>query len=451
MVDELAALRFVVIMLTTRSLALPSNLRCEFVSVPPLTLDAAREAFMATYRSIIDPKTLDYLLTELDCHPLSINLLAQAARQNQWSEKDLMDAWKREKTRVLATHNSSEGVAGKDQSLAVSTNMSLNSPAFAAVSPKAYDFLQIVAFLPEGADVRTLEQLMPTVLNPRSVVDGLCRLSLTYRKGDFVTMLAPIRMHMLSDERAPTVSQFPLLKDVRGFYVDRLRRSDPTLQRPHEGDKPHPLRLDGTWIRTEDINVERLLAYDVDDTTDTKQKEAVARLCVSFLRILSMFKPRATVLEEKIKAISSPRPRRFFCITLPTVTNRLLFTRSWGLFFLGRLVGGVVTEIFMGQLAGKVAAEAKKALSMYEASYKGFEALNARWGMLLCLDNQRSVHMMLGDFVRAEKLTTDALKIARSARDPIQQGRLSLILAMLSVFMGRPTAGAPRRNRTKAA
>ncbi len=110
MIDDLGALSSVVILLTTRSLALPPNLRCESVAVPPLTLGAARKTFLDIYvDSPIDSTTLDYLLTELDCHPLSINLLAQAAHQNQWSEKDLSDAWKREKTHVLATHSSSEG------------------------------------------------------------------------------------------------------------------------------------------------------------------------------------------------------------------------------------------------------------------------------------------------------------------------------------------------------
>ncbi len=291
------------------------------------------------------------------------------------------------------------------------------------MSPKAYDFLQIVAFLPEGADIRKLEELMPTVPNPRSIVDGLCRLSLTYRKGGFVTMLAPIRMHILSDEKAP-ISQFSLLNDVRLFYIDQLQRGDSTLQDPH---KPRHEKLNGALIRTEDVNIERLLAYDMDSATNMKQKEAVAHFCVSFMRSLSMFKPRTTILEAKIQAMPTPRPRRLLCITLPTVTNRLLFTKAWGFFFLG-------------ELAGQVVAEVRKALSMYELSYKAFEALNARQGMMACLDKQGSLYQTLGDFVHAEKLTTDALKIAQAARDPIGQGRLSLSLAMLSVFMGRPDA-----------
>lgn len=428
MVEDLGALPSVVLMLTTRSLALPPNLHCKYVSVPPLDLGAAREAFKAIYNTPVDTKTVDYLLTELDCHPLSINLLAQAARQNQWSENDITDAWKREKTHVLTTHISSEGAAGKNQSLAVSINLSINSPAFKGIGAEVRDFLRILAFLPEGADVRRLEELVPTASKPHSVVGALCSLSLTYRKGDFVTMLAPIRMYMLSEdiEKMAPLSQSQLLKDIRLYYGQRLRASDTAQEDPR---KPRPTKVDGAWILSEDVNVERLLAHDMDDTAnaDTKQKEAVTRLCVIFMDLLLRFKPRITVLDEKIRSIPSQRPRRLLFYTFPTITNSLLFARAWGFFLLG-------------ELAGQVVGEFKKALDMYKKSFEAFEALNARFGMLRCLGQQGSVCQLLGDFVHAEKYLADALKLARSARDPIQQGRLNMELAMLSVFMGRPNA-----------
>ncbi|KLO14044.1 TPR-like protein [Schizopora paradoxa] len=430
MIEELGALPSVAIMLTTRSLALPPNLHCKCIPVPPLALGAAREAFNAIYRAAIDTKTLDFLLNELDLHPLSINLLAQAAYQNQWSESDLTDTWKKEKTRVLTTHNFSEGAAGKNQSLAVSINLSLNSPAFQGLGSQVHDFLRILAFLPQGADVRRLEHLMPSISNSRSVVDALCRLSLTYRKDEFVTMLAPIRMYMLSDivkmDALKPLSQSSLLEDVRNFYTDLLRRSMPP---PPKRNSPPPKILPGTWIREEDVNLERLLAYDMDyaATAGAKQMDTTSQFCVSFVELLCRFKPRTTILEEKIKLIPLHRPRRILCLTLPTMNNRLLFTRAWGFFVLG-------------ELAGRVVGEFRKGLGLLKESFEIFRALDARFPMVRCLSRLGSICHLLGDFAHAEKHYADALKIARASRDRIVQGQLNVDLAKVSSSMGRPNA-----------
>jgi hypothetical protein len=37
---------------------------------------------------------IDSLLADLDCHPLSVNLLARAARENGWDESRLLREWK---------------------------------------------------------------------------------------------------------------------------------------------------------------------------------------------------------------------------------------------------------------------------------------------------------------------------------------------------------------------
>ncbi|GLB41368.1 hypothetical protein LshimejAT787_0905830 [Lyophyllum shimeji] len=122
-IDDFGARPNVFIMLTTRTAVLPPNLKCERLRVPALEESAACEAFQTIYRTPIEPSILVKLLSSLDFHPLSVNLLAQAATQNEWSPEQLVDAWER-RPALLLEHGS-----GKVQSLAVTIELSLNSPS----------------------------------------------------------------------------------------------------------------------------------------------------------------------------------------------------------------------------------------------------------------------------------------------------------------------------------
>ncbi|KAG5730699.1 hypothetical protein E4T56_gene4062, partial [Termitomyces sp. T112] len=122
-IDGLGARSNVTILLTTRTTVLPPNLELIRLRVPPLEESAACEAFHAYYPSI-ETSILIKLLSAVDFHPLSINLLAQAAVQNEWSPQDLITAWDHQRATLL------EGGDGKSQSLAVTIETSLNSPSF---------------------------------------------------------------------------------------------------------------------------------------------------------------------------------------------------------------------------------------------------------------------------------------------------------------------------------
>ncbi|KAG5717106.1 hypothetical protein E4T56_gene6931 [Termitomyces sp. T112] len=122
-IDGFGAQSIGAILLTTRTTVLPPNMKWVRLQVPALEESAACEAFHAYYPSI-ETSILIKLLSAVDFHPLSINLLAQAAVQNEWSPQDLITAWDHQRATLL------EAGDGKSQSLAVTIETSLNSPSF---------------------------------------------------------------------------------------------------------------------------------------------------------------------------------------------------------------------------------------------------------------------------------------------------------------------------------
>ncbi|TFY75602.1 hypothetical protein EWM64_g8411, partial [Hericium alpestre] len=190
-VDSLGALASTVILLTTRSRALPSNILWNIIAVPALEPVAAREAFTAVYHKPVEKTdVIDSLLQSLDCHPLSINLLAHAARENDWSLTELLDTWNKQQIDLL--HNGD----GKSQSLIVTLELSLSSLSLRKLGDSVLQVLQIIAFLPQGVDRRELSGLFPSLAGVSTIVDATCKQSITYRSGDFMTMLAPVRLYI---------------------------------------------------------------------------------------------------------------------------------------------------------------------------------------------------------------------------------------------------------------
>ncbi|KAG6875283.1 hypothetical protein C0993_010040, partial [Termitomyces sp. T159_Od127] len=183
--------------------------------VPVLEESAACEAFKAYYPSIETP-ILIKLLAAVDFHPLSINLLAQAAVQNEWSSQDLMTAWGHQRAALL------EAGDGKVQSLAITIETSLNSPSFCKLGDTAYHLLHIIAFLPQGISKTRLTSIFPAIENIDTCADALCKQSLAYLNGDFITLLAPIRLYITSHYN---VNSNPFLEQVWSHYVAHVEDS----------------------------------------------------------------------------------------------------------------------------------------------------------------------------------------------------------------------------------
>ena len=274
-VEELSQLDNICLCITSRLSAVPPD--CETFDVPTLSIAAARDTFYRIYKNTERTGLVDDILNQLDSHPLSITLLATVGHQNRWGMDRLGREWDRQRTRMLQTiHN---------KSLAATLELSLASPLFQELGSEARALLEAIAFFPQGVDENNLEWLLPTISNGIDVFDKFCVLSLTYRSGTFVTMLAPLRDYLRPED--PESSS--LLRTAKEGYFTRMSADIAPGKYRHRQAR---------WITSEDVNVEYLL--DVFTTIDASLKSNW-NACANFIRLLIHQKPRPTILRAKIE------------------------------------------------------------------------------------------------------------------------------------------------------
>ncbi|KAF8059940.1 hypothetical protein FPV67DRAFT_1515343 [Lyophyllum atratum] len=280
-IEEFGATPNVAIMLTTRTTGLPPNLIWERLSVPALDESAACAAFTTIYIPPIEPSILSQLLSAIDFHPLSINLLAQVAMQNQWCPQELVAAWDRQKAALLNNGNS------KIQSIAMMIELSLNSPSVTKLGDTVWELLRVIAFLPQGISKTQLTAMFPDTSNIESCAELLYKHSLAYYKGDFITLLAPIRLYITA-RYAADASVFPLFTRVLSYYVVQLNAKE----------------VDKSLIRHEDVNIEHVVAFRLG-SKDPMVRESALYLAVKFIRALDVHQRRPTAL---IRSVISADP-----------------------------------------------------------------------------------------------------------------------------------------------
>ena len=288
-VEELSRFNNLCIFITSRISTTPPDFT--HLDVPTLSKNAARDTFCRIYGNDNGIDLVNGILEQLDFHPLSITLFATVGRQNRWDAKRLAREWEERRTGVLETEHSN--------SLATTIELSLASPLFQQLGPDARSILEVVAFFPQGVDENNLEWLLPTISDRANVLDKFCILSLTYRNGGFVTMLAPLRDYL--SPKDPKSS--PLLCEVKERYFSRmsiyLDPSDPEFAKTR-------------WITSEDINVEHLL--DVFTTIDAASSD-VWEACENFMDHLSWHKQRLTILGPKIEGLPNDHSSKPGCLT----------------------------------------------------------------------------------------------------------------------------------------
>ena len=288
-VEELSQLDNICLCITSRLSAVPSD--CETLDIPTLSISAARDAFHRIYKNSERADLVDDILNQLDFHPLSTTLLATVAHQNKWGMERLGREWDRQRTRMLQTiHN---------KSLAATLELSLASPLFQELGPNARALLEVIAFFPQGIDESNLEWLLPTVSDGVAIFDKFCILSLTYRSGSFITMLAPLRDYLRPED--PRSSS--LLCAAREGYFTRMA-VDAAPSRCGRGE--------ARWITSEDVNVEHLL--DVFTTIDASSKRNWDA-CANFIALLIHQKPRTTILRAKIEALPDHHHSKPICLS----------------------------------------------------------------------------------------------------------------------------------------
>ena len=409
-IDNLGALTSVAIMLTTRSKALPSNLIWERLAVPGLESYPAHKAFTAIYPKVISPEIVDQLLSTLDFHPLSINLLAQAATQSDWSPEDLVESWERQKTRLL------DSGSDKAQNLAVTIELSLNSPPIKNLGDDARHFLQMVAFLPQGVDRGKLTDLFPSVSNIFQIADTLCKQSLTDRKGNLFTMLAPIRLYISSECNSPYAN--PLFTGIKSYYYSKLAQ--------YADIEPGQPNFDeGAWINTEDSNVELLVILDLSIPENI---ETSCKACVHFTKTLMSHKPRPTAIRPAIMALPEDLNNIAylpFSLLRPLARKRTLRSKGKCLLHLGLLAWRI------GQ-----STEAVELLRLATLLFLRGKDENAA---SLCMVEIANIYCDLGKFAAVEELLDKATK-RKHIKSSYIKGRLHLSLGVARMFTGKSEA-----------
>ena len=158
------------------------------IKVPTLSVDGARDMFHSRCR-LGRSTTVDKLLEELDCHPLSIDLLASAVRENGWDEPALSKGWNDGKTSVLK--------ATGCQSLEDNIKSVLDTPTIQELGATALETLEAIAAYPNGVKESKLEIIFPRIAGIGEAADELCKFSLIYREDGSIKMLSPFRIYFL--------------------------------------------------------------------------------------------------------------------------------------------------------------------------------------------------------------------------------------------------------------
>jgi len=287
-VEELSRFSNICLCITSRISTVPPD--CETLDIPTLSMEAACDTFYRIYKYCKSSDPIDNILEQLDFHPLSITLLATVAQHNKWDVSRLTREWERQRIGILHPQHS--------ESLAATIELSLASPTFQELGPDARELLGVIAFFPQGLDENNLDWLFPTTPNIASIFDTFCVLSLTYRNGRFVTMLAPLRDYFCPQD--PTSS--PLLCTTRDSYFRRLSADI-------YPDKPG--YEEARWITSEDTNLEHLL--NVFASIDANLGD-IRNTCAHFLEHLHRHKPRLVALGPKIEGLSDSHPSKPQCL-----------------------------------------------------------------------------------------------------------------------------------------
>ena len=289
-VKELSQFSNICLCITSRISTIPPA--CKILDIPTLSTKAANDIFYHIYKNGEQSDLVDKILGQLDCHPLSITLLATVAYHNKWDTDRLTSEWKRQRTNMLYIQH--------DESLATTIGLSLVSPTFQELGPQAHDLLGVIAFFPQGIDEKNIDWLFPTLPNRTKIFDKFHILSLTYRSNGFITMLAPLRDHLCPQDPASS----PLLQTAKACYFHQLSLSV-------DFAPGWPGFEESEWIVTEDVNIEHLL--DVFTSLDINST-SVWDACANFMEHLYWHKPQLIILGPKIEGLPDDHPSKPQCL-----------------------------------------------------------------------------------------------------------------------------------------
>ena len=239
--------------LTTRNTdTIPWNLLWHRIDVTGLDAEAAHEAFTAVYPTMpVDPRVAQ-ILSDLEYHPLSINILANAAVMNGWDPSRLQQMWEERKTGVLDLAQSN-----KDRSLPATLEVSIASFTDTLFT---LQILRVIAFLPQGAHRDDLSSIFSSSSDISRQVESILRSSLIYQNGDRLTMLAPIRLYISDQYNCGLPYDDPVLCQIRTHFHSRLSRKSHDFVAREYGNVDHLMHFDmKTSLYHSDVKIRLLV------------------------------------------------------------------------------------------------------------------------------------------------------------------------------------------------
>jgi len=282
-IAEIASIPGVILILTSRSRRNALNVRWITKDIPPLDSSSAQKMFFEIYQYTSCSEAeedIKGLLKELDFHPLSINILANAAQQNSWSPTMLLKRWNDRHSKVL------DGGKGKLQSLSDTMQLSLSSPSVQNLGEDGLRALAVIAFLPQGLNESLASDLLPSLPQVDTICDVLCMQSLVYRQDNFLKMLSPIRHYVRDSLQVPHST---CLQEVCAFYYDTVTSCS------EEHDQYADI------IISDHLNIEHVVAFNLACIPDDAEETYIA--CWQFLLCLVRHLPRPTTLTPAISNI----------------------------------------------------------------------------------------------------------------------------------------------------
>ncbi|KAF9792025.1 hypothetical protein BJ322DRAFT_1026656 [Thelephora terrestris] len=168
------------------------------VKVPTPTESGARDIFYSLCNLARTPK-MDTLITKLDFHLFSIELLARTIRENSWDEQTLLKMWDDPKGMLRTTYY---------EALKSTIEPVFRSPRMKELGTVARDVLEAIASFQSGVEEEQLEGIFCGTGRVREVVDVLCRFSLVYRRNGVLKMLSPLQFYFLDGGYVPLLDLF---------------------------------------------------------------------------------------------------------------------------------------------------------------------------------------------------------------------------------------------------
>ena len=219
-------------MITARGNERPAGVSwIEALRPPPLSQHAARQAFLSVAGSQFkeDPD-LDRLLQAVDRVPLAVTLLAHTAEAEP-NLNTLLERWQKERTEMLRRGDASDRLSNVE----LSYKLSISGKR---MTESARRLLQVLSILPNGVDIKHLENLFPE--HSQIAAWTLRRTGLAFDEGNRLRLLSPLREYVRRS--SPLAANDA--ERVTAFYIKMAQEIAPRVGRKGGGEAVATLALE---------------------------------------------------------------------------------------------------------------------------------------------------------------------------------------------------------------